>query len=85
MKGTVMCLAVPAEIIELKENDVAVMDLAGVRRDVSIMLVDGVAVGDFVLVHAGFAIEKIDPDEARRTGDLLTELARLEEGLDEVP
>lgn len=85
MKGTVMCLAVPAEIIELKENDVAVMDLAGVRRDVSIMLVDGVAVGDFVLVHAGFAIEKIDPAEARRTGDLLTELARLEEGLDEVP
>lgn len=79
-----MCLAVPAEIVEMKENDIAVIEIGGARKDVSVMLVDDVRAGDFVLVHAGFAIEKIDAGEAQKTTDLLLELARLEEGLDEV-
>ena len=74
-----MCLAVPAEVLEKKDNDLALIEIGGVRKDVSLMLVDGVDVGDYVLVHAGFAIEKIDKDEADKTMQLLEELARLEE------
>ncbi|RJP27727.1 MAG: HypC/HybG/HupF family hydrogenase formation chaperone [Actinobacteria bacterium] len=74
-----MCLAVPAEVLELKENELALIDIGGVRKDVSLMLVDGVEAGDYVLVHAGFAIEKIDKDEARKTLELLEEAARLNE------
>ncbi|MFH1150244.1 MAG: HypC/HybG/HupF family hydrogenase formation chaperone [Actinomycetota bacterium] len=73
-----MCLAVPAEVIEL-EDDIAVVDLGGARQRVDLSLCDDVAMGDFVLVHAGFAIDKVDEYEARRTLELFEELARLEE------
>lgn len=73
-----MCLAVPAEVIEIDEDETARVELGGVRQRVSLDLVDDVAVGDFVLVHAGFAIDKVDENEARRTIELLEELARLE-------
>lgn len=76
-----MCLAVPAEVLELKEDDLALIEIGGVRKDVSLMLVDGVEPGDYVLVHAGFAIEKIDENEARKTLELLEEVARLENGM----
>jgi hydrogenase expression/formation protein HypC len=81
-----MCLAIPAKVIELEEHGLAVIEIGGVRKPVSLMLVDGVAVGDYVLVHAGFAIEKVDEDEANKTMDLLQELARLEQeaGFDEI-
>jgi hydrogenase expression/formation protein HypC len=74
-----MCLAVPAEVVELLEDDLALIEIGGVRKEVSLMLVDGVEAGDFVLVHAGFAIEKVDPEEARKTLEILEEYARLEE------
>jgi len=74
-----MCVAVPAEIVEIKEFDVAVIDIGGARKNVSLMLIDGVEVGDFVLVHAGFAIDKIDEQEAQTTMALLEELAGLDE------
>ena len=74
-----MCLAVPAEVLEKKETEMALIEMGGVRKDVSLMLVDGVEAGDYVLVHAGFAIEKIDKGEAEKTMQLLEELARLEE------
>jgi hydrogenase expression/formation protein HypC len=76
-----MCLAVPAEIVEIRENDLALIDVGGVRREISLMLVEGVEVGDFVLVHAGFAIEKIDQSEALKTLDILEEMAKLDEAL----
>jgi hydrogenase expression/formation protein HypC len=76
-----MCLAVPAEVLELKEDGLALIEIGGVRKDVSLMLVDDVEAGDYVLVHAGFAIEKIDEYEAQKTLELLEEVARLEEGL----
>jgi len=81
-----MCLAIPAIVIELDEPNLAVIEIGGVRKQVSLMLVDDVAVGDYVLVHAGFAIEKVDEDEANKTMDLLQELARLEQeaGFDEI-
>lgn len=74
-----MCLAVPAEVLELKENDMALAELGGVRKEISLMLVDEVKAGDYVLVHAGFAIEKIDESEARKTLELFEEIAKLDE------
>lgn len=61
-----MCLAVPSRIIEIK-NNVATVDVDGVRRDASLMLLDNVKLGDYVIVHAGFAISKVDEEAARQT------------------
>jgi hydrogenase expression/formation protein HypC len=74
-----MCLAIPMRV-ESIENATAVVDAAGTRRTVHIGLVDDVAVGDYLLVHAGYAIARVDEDEARRTLDLLEELSVSEEG-----
>ncbi len=74
-----MCLAVPAEVVEKRENELALIDIGGVGKEISLMLVDGVEVGDFVLVHAGFAIEKIDQSEARKTLEMLEEMGHLDE------
>lgn len=60
-----MCLAVPSKIVEI-ENSVATVDVDGVRRDVSLMLLDDVKLGDYVIVHAGFAISKVDEEVARQ-------------------
>lgn len=61
-----MCLAVPSKIIEIN-NHVATVDVDGVRRDASLMLLDDVKIGDYVIVHAGFAISKVDEDVAAQT------------------
>lgn len=74
-----MCLAIPAEVLEMKENDIALVDIGGVRKDISLMLTEGVEVGDYVLVHAGFAIETIDRLEAEKTLQLLQEYAGPDE------
>jgi len=65
-----MCLAVPAKIISITKT-VAIADMSGVKRQVDVRLVDGVKPGDYVLVHAGFAIEIIDAKEAKKTMKLL--------------
>ena len=62
-----MCLALPARVVELSADDNAVVDLGGVRKQVSLALVEGGAVGDYVIVHVGFALTKLDPEEAERT------------------
>jgi hydrogenase expression/formation protein HypC len=74
-----MCLAVPAEVVETRENELALIEIGGARKEISLMLVDGVEVGDFVLVHAGFAIEKINKYEARKTLEMLEEMGHLDE------
>ena len=61
-----MCLAVPMRVITI-EGDVAICEIDGVRREASLMMVDGIAVNDYVLIHAGFAIERIDEEEAEET------------------
>jgi hydrogenase expression/formation protein HypC len=71
-----VCLAIPGRIIEVvdESNRLARVDIAGVRRTVNIGLLDGddtAAPGDWVLVHVGFAISKVDEDEARATRGLL--------------
>jgi len=62
-----MCLAIPARIIELLEPDSAVVDVGGVQKRISLALVDGVACGDYVIVHVGYALARLDPEEAQRT------------------
>lgn len=69
-----MCLAIPAEVVELRDGDNAVVDLAGVRKEISLALVDDVAVGDYVIVHVGYALNKLDPEEAAKTLALFAEL-----------
>ena len=61
-----MCLAVPMQVIEIK-GDMAVVESTGLRRDIGIMLLDKVKLGDWVLIHAGFAISKLTKKQARET------------------
>ena len=70
-----MCLAIPALVVELRPEDGAVVDLAGVRKEISLALVDGVSVGDYVIVHVGYALNRLDPEEAQKTLALFDELA----------
>ena len=72
-----MCLAIPAQVIELRDGDNAVVDLAGVRKEISLSLVDEVAVGDYVIVHVGYALNKLDPEEAAKTLALFAEIGQL--------
>lgn len=69
-----MCLAIPAQVIELREGDDAVVDLAGVRKEISLALVEDVVVGDYVIVHVGYALNKLDPEEAEKTLALFAEM-----------
>ncbi len=70
-----MCLALPARIVERLDGDQALVDLGGVRKPVSLALVGEAKVGDYVIVHVGFAIGLLDPDEAQRTLELFEEMA----------
>jgi hydrogenase expression/formation protein HypC len=62
-----MCLAIPAKVVELRDGDQAVIDLAGVRKEISLALVEDVKPGDYVIVHVGYALQKLDPEEAAKT------------------
>ncbi len=80
-----MCLGIPGEIVSVREDDgvrVGKVRFAGVERDVCLACVPDAAVGDYVLVHVGFAIARLDAEEAARTYAILRELAGAEEGLD---
>jgi hydrogenase expression/formation protein HypC len=68
-----MCLAVPGKIISI-EDDTARVDINGVVTRANITLLDGLSVGDFVMVHAGFAIQKYDQDDAEETLRLFREI-----------
>jgi hydrogenase expression/formation protein HypC len=73
-----MCLAVPVRIVQL-EGDTAVGEVGGVQREVSVMMTPGVKVGDYVIVHAGFAIQRLDPQEAEENLAIFREMARRDE------
>jgi len=62
-----MCLAIPARVVALMDEDMARVDLGGVRKEISLALVDDVEVGDYVIVHVGYALSRLDPDEAEKT------------------
>lgn len=72
-----MCLAIPARITELKDDHLATVDILGVTRDIAVDLTPQANIGDFVLVHAGFAIEVVDPDYAQETIDLIRDFPDL--------
>ena len=69
-----MCLAIPARVVEIGAGDAAVVDLGGVRKEISLALVDAVVVGDYVIVHVGYALNKLDPEEAEKTLALFAEM-----------
>ena len=76
-KKTIMCLAIPAKIASLDGEGLATVDILGVTRSISIDLTPQAGVGDFVLVHAGFAIEVVDPDYAQETINLIKEFPEI--------
>jgi len=69
-----MCLAVPSKIIEIN-NDTGVVEVEGVKKEVCLHLIDDPKVGDYVIVHAGYAISKIDETEALETLKIFREIA----------
>ena len=71
-----MCLAMPSKIVEI-ENNMATIDVDGVRRKVSLLLLEDPRVGEYVIVHAGFAIQKIDEQAAMESLEILREAASL--------
>jgi hydrogenase expression/formation protein HypC len=75
-----MCLAIPGRIIEMVDeaNGIAKVDVSGVRRNVNVALIDDAGVGDYVLIHVGFALSKIDEKEAEETLRMLQELGSYE-------
>ena len=73
-----MCLAIPVCIEQLVDDNSAIVNLGGVRKEVSLALVDDVAVGDYVILHTGFALQKLDTEEALLTLALFTEMRRAE-------
>ena len=71
-----MCLAIPCKIIEI-DNSMAVIDVAGVKGEASLLLIEDPKVGEYVIVHAGFAIQRIDEKEAMDSLKVLHEVASL--------
>ncbi|MDR0528532.1 MAG: HypC/HybG/HupF family hydrogenase formation chaperone [Zoogloeaceae bacterium] len=62
-----MCLAIPARVLELRPPDSALVELSGAQKEISLALVDKIAPGDYVLVHVGYALNRINPEEATKT------------------
>ncbi len=73
-----MCLAIPAKITEIK-NSMGTIDMEGTQREVSLLLLEDAKIGDYVIVHAGFAIHKIDEAEAKESLKVLRELVSFME------
>ena len=68
-----MCLALPVQIEALLDNEQAIVELSGVKTRISIALVDDLAIGDYVILHVGYALSKLDPEEAQHTLDLFAQ------------
>ena len=73
-----MCLAIPTQLIELRPGAMALVELGGIRKEISVALVPDAVVGDYVIVHVGHAIGQIDPQEALRTLAMFGALAERE-------
>jgi hydrogenase expression/formation protein HypC len=69
-----MCLAIPVRVVEVGADDTAIVDLGGVRKQISLALLADVQVGDYVILHVGYALTKLDPAEAEKTLALFAEL-----------
>lgn len=72
-----MCLALPVRVVEVgvsPAGDWAIVDLGGVKKEISLALLDDVRVGDYVILHVGYALSKLDPEEAEKTLALFSEM-----------
>ncbi len=72
-----MCLALPVKVVEVgcgPAGDWAIVDLGGVRKEISLALLDDVKVGDYVILHVGYALSKLDPEEAQKTLELFAQM-----------
>jgi len=76
-----MCLGIPSKIISI-DGDAAIVSVGGTECEASLQLLDDAKVGDFVLLHTGFAIEKISDEEAKETFELLKKLGEIEDEMD---
>lgn len=72
-----MCLAIPAQVKSINENNLATVDILGVTREVALDLTPSAEVGSYVLIHAGFAIEVVSEEAAQETLDLIREFPEL--------
>jgi hydrogenase expression/formation protein HypC len=72
-----MCLAMPAQIMQKKLNNVATVNLGGIEKEISTVLIDDVKVGDYVVIHVGYALTKLNEFEAKKTLALFSEMAQL--------
>jgi hydrogenase expression/formation protein HypC len=81
-----MCLAIPGKIVEMvdEENHIAKVDVGGVRRNVNTGMLDDVRVGDYVLIHVGFAMSKVDERVAEETLRLLQEIGSYEDEIEQL-
>ena len=70
-----MCLAIPARVSQILGDDRAIIEIDGVQKEISLALVDDVAIGDFVIVHVGYALGRLDPAEAEKTLELLNAIS----------
>jgi hydrogenase expression/formation protein HypC len=75
-----MCLAIPVKVMEVGAGDTAIVDLGGVRKEISLALLADVHVGDYVILHVGYALSKLDPEEAEKTLALFAEINAAETG-----
>ncbi len=73
-----MCLAIPARVVQIFEGERAVVDMGGVQKEVSLALLEDVSEGDYVIVHVGFALNRLDAEEAERTLALFAEMDDLD-------
>lgn len=74
-----MCLGIPAKVVQIDESDLGKVDYLGTRVKTNFALLENIKVGDWVIVHAGFAISKLNEEEARETFSMLKEMAEKEE------
>lgn len=75
-----MCLAIPAKVASISDDEqTAVIDLDGVRKEISLALVEDVKPGDYVLVHVGYALNKVSIEEAERTLEIFAEAGLVQE------
>ncbi|WP_299199815.1 HypC/HybG/HupF family hydrogenase formation chaperone [uncultured Amphritea sp.] len=78
-----MCLAIPVEVVEILNSDTAIVDIGGVRKEINVALIEDLVVGDYVILHVGYALNKIDPEEARKTLELFAELGELQDSIND--
>jgi hydrogenase expression/formation protein HypC len=77
-----MCLAIPTKIKEINASGIAMVELGGVERQISLIMTPEAEVGDYVLVHTGYAISLMDPEEAQASLEAVAELAEIQAEMD---